>query len=149
MNVDLTPRLNGQALSSEAAPAQTVLLYEWVGNQTDVTNVAENTSPNGWGMDSGGDGFHHGNGSYATGDLGQPANTNSNNNDDGGQHTGRHTDGSNFLFSDGHVKWLRPSAVSPGINQDSANIGQDLGSRTGYSAAGTGVSSFAGTFSEI
>jgi len=28
--------------------------------------------------------------------------------------TGRHTDGSNFLMADGHAKWLRGSAVSPG-----------------------------------
>lgn len=25
-----------------------------------------------------------------------------------------HTDGANYLAADGHVKWLRPSAVSPG-----------------------------------
>jgi prepilin-type N-terminal cleavage/methylation domain-containing protein/prepilin-type processing-associated H-X9-DG protein len=28
--------------------------------------------------------------------------------------TGRHTGGSNFLMSDGHVKWLMPQTVSPG-----------------------------------
>ena len=30
--------------------------------------------------------------------------------------TGRHTDGSNFEFADGHVKWLRGSAISAGGN---------------------------------
>jgi prepilin-type N-terminal cleavage/methylation domain-containing protein/prepilin-type processing-associated H-X9-DG protein len=31
--------------------------------------------------------------------------------------TGRHTDGSNFAFEDGHVKWLRSAAVSAGDDQ--------------------------------
>jgi len=30
--------------------------------------------------------------------------------------TGRHTDGSNFEFADGHVKWRRGSAISAGRN---------------------------------
>jgi len=30
--------------------------------------------------------------------------------------TGRHTDGANYIFSDGHVKWSRPSAISGGYN---------------------------------
>ncbi|MCW3061044.1 MAG: prepilin-type N-terminal cleavage/methylation domain [Capsulimonas sp.] len=29
---------------------------------------------------------------------------------------GRHTDGSNFLYADGHAKWSLPSAISPGYN---------------------------------
>ena len=160
MNVDLTPRIGGQSLSQEAAPSQTVLLFEYVGDQTDVTNPNEGTDPNGWGMDSGGDGFRHdsftSNGvasttaGYATGDMGQPANMNNagNANGDDGQHTGRHTDGSNFLFTDGHVKWLRPTSISPGFTADNANGIQ--GKQTyGDQAAGTGVSTFAGTFSPV
>ena len=153
MNINLTPRIGGQALSSEAAPAQTVLLFEFVGDQTDVTNPNEDTDPNGWGMDSGGNGFlHASNGNlttgYATGDMGQPANANNanNNNGDAGQHTGRHTDGSNFLFCDGHVKWLRPVAISPGFTADNA-MGIQGQQTYGDQAAGTGVSTFAGTFS--
>jgi prepilin-type N-terminal cleavage/methylation domain-containing protein/prepilin-type processing-associated H-X9-DG protein len=30
---------------------------------------------------------------------------------------GRHTDGSNFLFADGHVKWLKGGMVTPGYAQ--------------------------------
>ncbi len=160
MNINLTPRIGGQALSMQAAPSQTVMLFEYVGDQADVTNPLEATDANGWGMDSGGDGFRHDifsyNGTtsatsgYATGDMGQPANANNtaNNNGDAGQHTGRHTDGSNFLFCDGHVKWLRPVAISPGFTADNATGIQ--GKQTfGDQAAGTGVSTFAGTFSPI
>jgi len=32
------------------------------------------------------------------------------------QPTGRHQLGSNYVFADGHAKWLRPTAVSPGMN---------------------------------
>ena len=49
---------------------------------------------------------------YATGPMGGIAPTNLTQNFTGP--TGRHTDGSNFLAADGHVKWLRGSAVSPG-----------------------------------
>ena len=159
MNVNLTPRIGKQALSSQVAPSQTVLLFEYVGDQTDVTNPNEGTDANGWGMDSGGDGFRHDSftsnsttgtpsptSGYATGDMGQPTNTTSPGNGDAGQHTGRHTDGANFLFCDGHVKWLRPVAISPGSPADNATVGQAQG-QYGSGAAGTGVSTFAGTFS--
>ncbi len=56
--------------------------------------------------------------------------------------TGIHTDGSNFLAADGHVKWLRGVAVSPGRTAVSATCGQ-AGTGTGCTAttglaAGTG-----------
>ncbi len=53
----------------------------------------------------------------------------------------RHTDQSNYLMADGHVKWLRGAVVSPGINAPTATTDQTLtsGSTTG-TAAGTGVS---------
>ena len=47
--------------------------------------------------------------------------------------TGRHTDGSNFLACDGHVKWLRGSAISSGTN--AANNTDAEGTTA---AAGTG-----------
>jgi prepilin-type processing-associated H-X9-DG protein len=59
--------------------------------------------------------------------------------------TGLHTDGSNFAMADGHVKWMRGTAVSPGYIAQSAANGQDVPS-VGY-AAGTGASGFAATFS--
>ena len=49
---------------------------------------------------------------YATGPMGGITATNLTQDFTGA--TGRHTDGSNFLAADGHVKWLRGPAVSPG-----------------------------------
>ena len=46
-----------------------------------------------------------------------------------------HSDGSNWLVADGHVKWLRGSAVSGGITAAAATNAQTA---TGYYAAGTG-----------
>ncbi len=61
--------------------------------------------------------------------------------------TGIHTDGSNFLATDGHVKWLRGPAVSPGHTASTATAAQgtDTG---GLNAGGTSnLNSFALTFS--
>ncbi len=70
--------------------------------------------------------------------------------------TGSHTDGSNFLLSDGHVKWLRPSAISAGANNtvssSDCTAGQGLtptGTAGNGYAAGTGCGdqNIAATFS--
>jgi prepilin-type N-terminal cleavage/methylation domain-containing protein/prepilin-type processing-associated H-X9-DG protein len=45
---------------------------------------------------------------------------------------GIHTSGSDFLFADGHVKWLRPNQVSTGHNGH-AGQDQESGSTTGFS----------------
>lgn len=113
-----TPALN--------APAKTVMLYE-IGRRNDglFGSVANVTDP----QESGGDISYYatcGDGvinitwvgdhvarngsSYATGYLGgrrpDPGVFESAN--------GRHSDGSNYLLADGHVKWLRGSQVSSG-----------------------------------
>ena len=41
------------------------------------------------------------------------------------QPTGRHTDGSNFIFCDGHAKWLRGASVSSGVTPDLSTCNQD------------------------
>jgi prepilin-type N-terminal cleavage/methylation domain-containing protein/prepilin-type processing-associated H-X9-DG protein len=48
---------------------------------------------------------------------------------------GVHTSGSNFLAADGHVKWLKPTSVSPGKDATNANNAED---DSGEHAAGTG-----------
>ena len=51
--------------------------------------------------------------------------------------TGIHSDGSNFLAADGHVKWLRGVAVSPGLAASAATVAQGADTST-KNAAGTG-----------
>jgi len=67
--------------------------------------------------------------------------------------TGQHTDGSNFMMADGHVKWFRGSQVSGGsvalaedCNQWGSPAVADCGANQGM-AMGTGSSQFAVTFS--
>ncbi len=56
----------------------------------------------------------------------------------------RHTDQSNYLMADGHVKWLHGAAVSPGINAVNSTDDQTIAAPAGSNAptaAGTGTSS--------
>ena len=154
-------------LASQNAPASTVLLCE-AQNVTSTISAADNEenatlgagyrSPAADGLDvnmsnastpvdlinSANGGYQFQSTKYATGSLGGITPTN------GTTYflstTGRHTDGSNFLAADGHVKWLRGSAVSPGHAAASAANGQN----NGTTAAGTGnLSPFTLTFSPI
>ena len=130
------------SVASWSAPASTVMLVETDAGNTspyDITTPLEVSSPQMYedvpGPDPGG-----GVGSVraASGPLGGRA---FNNYWETGL-TGRHTDGSNFLLGDGHVKWLRGSAVSNGYVNTSANCNQDnipavAGCNGAPSAAGT------------
>jgi prepilin-type processing-associated H-X9-DG protein/prepilin-type N-terminal cleavage/methylation domain-containing protein len=67
---------------------------------------------------------------------------------------GRHQGGSNFLFCDGHVVWLRGSRVSSGLSSPAEHCNQDNepplpGCNSVFRAAGTGNSGFVGTFSPL
>ncbi|BDI31945.1 hypothetical protein CCAX7_39960 [Capsulimonas corticalis] len=139
---------NTGALASLGAPANTVLLFETNVAVAQVSDAQENNntanlSPAGNGI---GDVVTNWDGSasatvkYATGLLGGLNVT------DAVPTTGRHTDGANYLAGDGHVKWLRGSKVSPGVNAGTSADAQALGTNT---AAGTSNSSFAMTFSAI
>jgi len=149
------------ALAAQQAPASTVLLCE-VENDTahidyatadeggnlPVDNQFASASVNGLDVNVTGaapadlitnyDGKYNNfggrNTKYATGYMGSVPPTNANTYFTA--QTGRHTDGSNFLAEDGHVKWLRGAAVSPGHTASTANAGQgtDTG---GLNAAGT------------
>jgi prepilin-type N-terminal cleavage/methylation domain-containing protein/prepilin-type processing-associated H-X9-DG protein len=158
----------GQSIAAQASPAKTVILAESQGDYAPLTDPTE-TSPNnvvsGVSNANGGTNsvlyvFGSGNGSggaaLSTGCLGGltssvscPQNTN------GGfaAPTGRHTDGSNYLFCDGHVKWLRGAQVSPGsvaLAEDCAQGGgspTDCSTTVGSMAAGTANGQFAATFS--
>ncbi|BDI31643.1 hypothetical protein CCAX7_36940 [Capsulimonas corticalis] len=152
-------RLSSTALSAQASPASTVLLFEIQGQHSvDVTNTRETTSAIGDGAvgnnDQGGspsggcgggiDSFYC-EGVYATGKIdGYGIATTKN-------PTGVHTEGANYAALDGHVKWLRPTAVSGGLPAPDSNT---PASRSETTAAGTnsmilcdGVSRAALTFS--
>ena len=135
------------SLASQGSPANTVLLFElqgqtstgngWVG--VDVTNAHEDSSSSGTGAIGGGcDGpmptGNYCHAKYATGNIAGYPLTNWN-----GSALGVHTDGSNYLALDGHVKWLRPTAVSGGLsaaNSNAVEIHNGSGKNNGY-AAGT------------
>ena len=159
----------GGSLSGEQAPASTVLLtevqnvtslfsssadegYSVVGNNATALSAAvdglDHTTPStatvAGDFVAKSDGTANGM-KYATGDLGGVMATNQTTDFTG--LTGIHTDGSNFLAADGHVKWLRGAAVSPGTPANTATDAQGA-SNSGYSAAGTGnLGNFALTFS--
>jgi len=62
---------------------------------------------------------------------------------------GRHTDGSNYLLADGHVKWFKGSAVSTGWRAvTSPSDAQDAAGHSPY-AAGTQNAAYAVTFSPL
>ncbi len=176
MNVNLDGAVGTGALASLSAPASTVLLVEVQGSVAAVADPNSDPLINGGttlgsvdanGGDSAGVGYidhttqsvAYATGPSATAGMGQPARSNT-----GGirGHFGgpRHTSGSEFLFADGHVKYLLPSAVSPGHNNTAANCTQDYVSGAGGCqaqfgfAAGTGdmgqaPQNFAATFSAL
>ncbi len=117
------------------APTRTVLLLECDGAATDPSSPSEALSEATYGGDGSGGGFEQ----YqylVTGPLGNPAQAYPTTKP-------RHTNGSNFLLSDGHVKWLQGAAVSPGQPANNENDAQGLS----VTAAGTGYSAFTATFS--
>ncbi len=160
-NQNLTGNGTTGTLASMNAPASTVLLCEMTnanaGFQLDATENLVNgdsyVSPSVDGIDTntttasadiinGKDAQDdydptRGHTSYASGPMGGTTPANLANNFTGP--TGRHTDGSNFLAADGHVKWLRGTAVSPGHTAINTTDAQNNGTgNTGFIAAGTG-----------
>jgi len=124
---------SGQSIAAFAGPSTTVMYceiqnsylapgaldwYQWnaadIAQNFDIASPATDGAGSMWGFSSYGSGAPWGGVQLATGFMyGQTAATQ---NTGGYQHTvaARHTEGSNFLLCDGHVKWYRPSSVSPG-----------------------------------
>ena len=154
----------GQALASLTSPAKTVFLCEAFGAFARLKDPTENngngvltptTNGNKNGTVYAFNNYNLG-GSLATGCLGGfdcsadvhgPGGTNFL------SKTGPHTDGSNFMMCDGHVKWLRGSSVSGGSNAIAEDCVQgggapaDCTTTVDTMAEGTGGSRFAVTFS--
>ena len=151
------------ALSIQNSPASTVLLFEVQssapGNSqtVDVTNSIEGSSPvsNGSYQNAGQGPKCRGNGNwyYATGIIGGNANITP----ISAAPNGIHTDGSNWLACDGHVKYLKGAAVSGGNPAPNPTTAENYlgGTSNNSTASGTGImqlgsgTSVALTFSPI
>lgn len=145
----------GGKLSAFSGVAKTVMLFECVGQNFTVapgetsSNTSVGTADEQYYWSSNGitPMFH-------TGPLDNCANpatmANCSNSSWGvGGREGRHFEGSNFLAVDGHVKWLKPSAVSAGSPAPNSTAAQTPGTSFGNvgTAEGTGGSLHALTFS--
>ncbi len=166
---DPTDPRTGQNLASLSSPAKTVMFVECSGLYAPVNDPGEVGGANG--VTSGvtnGDGgnlYYNNNnvgGRLETGWLGyrdSTADTLKGTNRDIGfaAKTGRHTDGSNFLMTDCHAKWLRGTQVSAGRNAMASDCNEDAnptmpdcnGGATAswHMSEGTDGSRFAATFS--
>jgi len=166
-------------LSVQKAPASTVALCEITGVTAVVTSEAtgpaatpyQNTQD--FSATTNGNNLTFGYNASApannpmleTGELGNPAVTSAEGKGtvapaypgyDPANPQGRHTQGSNFIMADGHAKWLKPAAVSPGNVPNTSNCAQNgsgCGSKSpANNAASTdvlGQYGFAATFSPL
>jgi len=159
-NSNLSGGGSNGTIASMNAPTSTVLLFEISGNIADMSAANEGVAaagpnPNqniesaaGNGIDSSLRNEYDGSTAtllplaYATGLMSNCFGTAG-----AGQFlagTGRHTDGSNFLLGDGHVKWLRGEKVSAGL---SADTDSDAEVPAQQKAEGTANGKHAATFS--
>ena len=108
-----------------SSPAITVALFESVGiNCASLDTGTGQCSPMSYLGDgnSQNGGFSNAHQALVTGPIGQPVR---------GYvydtifQTGRHTDGSNYLLADGHAKYLKGAAVSPGVFPKTTTCDQD------------------------
>lgn len=142
-----------QGLADLKGPSKTVVLAEGYNNYMDPQPNVDMHSPVGMGMGPGWwmkDSQQAGSpsatvGLYDTGNMSAGQGTSGT---QARNAVGRHSNGSNFLLADGHVKWLMPQTVSVGGNATNATDAQGV-TGSGYSAAGTGAGVFAATFSGI
>ena len=128
-SAETTTAGNGDVGRSNAvfnAPASTVLLCENTNAKFNPTVGNDGNSQTSWGL-PGGTGAYGGNTSfnYSTNPMGglTYAPGTSTGNLDPASPTGRHSDASEYLLMDGHVKHLRGSAISSGQNNSSPTGG--------------------------
>lgn len=157
LNSNLAGAQSHGSIASLTAPTSTVLSFEVANDTSDITKIDEGIGVSNAPCSAVGNGLDLrlysacrisdqalGIATYATGYLHNYGGTNSQFPSD----KGRHTDGSNFLLCDGHVKWFRPEKISAGSAADDPSQIEDNNVSID-NAAGTSVSSFAATFSPI
>ena len=149
INKDLTlDTLNNHpgsnAISDWVAPAKTVLLYEAVYTNAVNFNDPNDANSQDWAgtqnMDPSGQAdFGYPQGMDQGGVINGPEKNHYK------SPTGRHSDGANFLYCDGHVKWLRPNNVSTGLPADAADCNARSATSASNNPACQSTSSAAGT----
>ncbi len=158
LNANFAPPTGGIALSQLQASANTVELFEVVKITGDPSTDFFGVNASATGDGTCGTGYNGG--QYATGVFPNVTNTASS---PYLALTGRHSDGSNFLLADGHVKWLRATSVSAGHDNATAGDGGGTGASSSggcttatngnfvgnIAAANTGNSSYTATFSTL
>ncbi len=144
----------GQSEAVFTAPSSTVLLFEVYGLETAIMNPTNTTyCPGVFCSSPAGDGttanyYYYPSNSYGKYDTGVLSNSPAVVGTAGGtvkSLTGRHTDGSEFLMADSHVKYLHAGAVSGGANN--GTNGQCSTSSTVASNTACSSPAFAATFS--
>jgi prepilin-type N-terminal cleavage/methylation domain-containing protein/prepilin-type processing-associated H-X9-DG protein len=112
---------SGSAITQAAmtSPVRTVVMFETISDtSTSPSSATETQSDTGNGI-AGYGSFVSGT-KYDTGELlGITIAPNAS--------TGRHTNGTNYLLGDGHVKWFQPGQVSAGVNNSAASTGGPAG----------------------
>jgi prepilin-type N-terminal cleavage/methylation domain-containing protein/prepilin-type processing-associated H-X9-DG protein len=146
------PWMNSAIMDS---PASTVLLFEASGYEAPLTTPGETSSATavgwtGWTPTN----IPGGTGMYETGYMGSGTQQQSTVPPGGnGQYaakTGWHTDQSNFLFADGHVKALHGASISPGFAPVSSTSYANNPAACGTSVLGTDPSGpYVGTMSPV
>ncbi len=132
------------SLASANSPSNTVLIAET--QACDTTSVLPSQDVNGYGPAVDGLGYTNANGGlnniagtctlYHTGNFAGTT----------GYPTAIHTDGANYLLADGHVKWLRPSAVSPGFNAAAQTDDQTTNGNAPPTGKAAGTQKSSGTY---
>jgi len=139
----------GGAQALLGAPARTVILYESIGGIANITSPNDGANLNA--PASSGSVLSNGdyNDYYATNaglQEGAPAlgqGTVGGNTGPTFSHATYHTGGVNWLLADGHVKWMKPVAVSPGYDRQNAN---NVGASNSNTCEGSAVLTHAATF---
>lgn len=151
---------NGPNIAAFNAPSKTLMLFEISGSTFNPT-IDGDFSQGGSGYSPAGCGWGGGNlrpyfsatdaPLYATGYfIGPTSYGRFDGTVTGAGKLGRHLEGSNYSFIDGHVKWLRPDGISVGLAASSSTKAAVANENTSpYNAAGTDVSGYSATFSPV